>query len=128
MWIFTKYGFFSTVCAREGDGSRRDPIDESTIAVRARSRHHLQSLLSRFKNELGSPEIKTYVGSDYQYRVFVPKENWKTVCDALADELDYDNFKKEVSKSHSGEAFKYCEVLHKVWGVIDDSYWAEGRR
>lgn len=126
MWIFTKYGFFSAVCAREGEGRRHDPVDESTIAVRARSLSHLQSLLGRFAIELGSPEIKTYVGTDYQYRVFVPKENWRLVCDALAAELDYDNFKAEVSRSD--ESFKYVDLLHKVWGAVDDAYWAEGRR
>jgi hypothetical protein len=125
MWIFTKYGFFSTVCAREGDGRRSDPVDESTIAVRARSLDQLQSLLNRFERELGRPEIKSYVGTDYQYRVFVPKENWRLVCGELAAELDYDNFKSEVSRSE--ESSQYVELLHAVWGAVDDAYWAEGR-
>jgi hypothetical protein len=123
MWLFTKYGFFSAVCAREGNGRRSDPVDESTIAVRARSLQHLQSLLSRFASELGSPEIKTYVGTDYQYRVFVSKDNWRLVCGELAEELDYDNFKGEVEKSEG--SLKYAELLHKVWGAVDDAYWAE---
>jgi hypothetical protein len=27
MWLFTKYGFFSIVCARQGDGKQGQPID-----------------------------------------------------------------------------------------------------
>ena len=123
MWLFTKYGYFSAVCAREGSGRRSDPVDESTRAVRARSLQHLQSLLSRFAGELGSPEIKTYVGTDYQYRVFVTKANWRRVLDAVAAELDYDNFKGEVEKSEGSS--KYVDLLHKVWGAVDDAYWSE---
>lgn len=128
MWIFTKYGFFSAVCARQGDGRRADPIDESVIAVRSRSRNHLENLIHRFGEELGRPEIKTYEGSDYQYRVFVTKDGWRKACDAIAAELDYDNFKSEVAVRGGGECLKYSDVLHKVWGVVDDAYWAEGRR
>src|SRR5436305_641101 len=34
MWIFTKHGFFSAVCAREGDGSHGRPVDPDRIMVR----------------------------------------------------------------------------------------------
>ena len=27
MWIFTKHGFFSVVCARRGDGSHSQPVE-----------------------------------------------------------------------------------------------------
>jgi len=29
MWIFTRYGFFSAVCARQGDGGHGQPVDKS---------------------------------------------------------------------------------------------------
>jgi len=38
MWIFTKYGFYSAVCARQGDGSHGQPVDPDRIMVRARVR------------------------------------------------------------------------------------------
>lgn len=27
MWIFTKYGFFSAVCARQGEGEYYQPVN-----------------------------------------------------------------------------------------------------
>lgn len=27
MWLFTKYGFFSAVCARQGKGDYDQPVD-----------------------------------------------------------------------------------------------------
>lgn len=43
MWIFTKYGFYSAVCARQGDGSSGQPIDPERLMVRARVRAHLDA-------------------------------------------------------------------------------------
>ena len=37
MWIFTKHGFFSAVCARQGDGKHGQPVDPDRIMVRAGS-------------------------------------------------------------------------------------------
>ncbi len=31
MWLFTKYGFFSSVCAREGDGAYHRPVDRTEL-------------------------------------------------------------------------------------------------
>jgi len=48
MWIFTKYGFFSAVCAREGSGRHGQPVDPDRIMIRARLLSHLEALLKRF--------------------------------------------------------------------------------
>jgi hypothetical protein len=48
MWLFTKYGLFSTVCARKGFGAKSDPVDPDRIKVRSRSRSHLERLQKRF--------------------------------------------------------------------------------
>ena len=37
MWLFTQYGFFSVVCARDLTGKMKG-IDPNTFMVRARSR------------------------------------------------------------------------------------------
>ena len=44
MWIFTKYGFYSAVCARQGDGRHGQPVDPNRIMVRCRVRQHLETL------------------------------------------------------------------------------------
>jgi len=35
MWVFTRQGFFSAVCARQGSGKHGQPIDLNRIMVRA---------------------------------------------------------------------------------------------
>jgi hypothetical protein len=55
MWLFTKYGFYSAVCARQGDGSHGQPVDPNRIMVRARMRQHLEALKERFNDLVSNP-------------------------------------------------------------------------
>ena len=66
MWLFTKYGFCSAVCARQGDGSHGQPVDPNTVMVRARVCKRLESLINRFPDFLGDCEIKEFAGTDFQ--------------------------------------------------------------
>ena len=116
MWIFTKYGFFSPVCARMGDGKMGNPPDPNRIMVRARAKEHLTALKKRFPDELGAIDIHESARSDYRCRIFVDKPAWVAVVAALAEETDYDNFKSKVL-AHQGPT-PYKHVLTKVWGVM----------
>ena len=118
MWIFTKQGFFSAVCARQGDGKHGRPVDPDRIMVRARMRGHLEALKKRFPDLLVECEIQESAGTDYAYRLFVQKSAWVQVLAGLAEETDYDNFKSEVA-SHQGRAgAAYEHSLHEVWSVM----------
>jgi hypothetical protein len=119
MWHFTKHGFFSVVCARQGDGRHGRPVDPDRFMVRARMRDHLESLQERFPELLNASEVKEFPGSDYAYRLFVPKSAWVQVAAALADEIDYDNFKSKVARHQGKEGAEYEESLHKVWAVMN---------
>src|SRR4051794_36916963 len=101
MWIFTKYGFFSAVCAREGDGKHGQSVDPHTIMVRARVKSHLEALKKRFAQQLALCDIREFPNTDYAFRVFMPKADWAQVVSALVTETDYDNFKSEVAR-HQG--------------------------
>jgi hypothetical protein len=116
MWLFTKYGFYSAVCARQGDGGYGQPVDENRVMVRARVRQHLDALKKRFPELLGDVEICVFQGSDYAFRIFVPKSTWAAVTAALAEELSYDNFKAEAARGDAGD--DYEAALHDVWGVM----------
>jgi hypothetical protein len=118
MWVFTKYGFFSAVCARKGDGRYTQPVDPDRIMVRSRLRSHLDALLNRFPDALGDCEIQTFPGADYAYRVFVAKPAWSDVLAALAEEIDYDNFKSEVARHLGSGGAAYEKALHDVWEVM----------
>ena len=118
MWLFTRYGFYSAVCARQGNGKHGTPVDPTRIMVRARKRQHLVTLQERFRTRLDACEIMDFVGSDYPFRLFVDKAVWSEVVTELTTELDYDNFKSEVARFLGKEGADYGDALHKVWAVM----------
>ena len=118
MWLFTRHGFFSAVCARQGEGEHGQPVDPERIMVRARVRAHLEALKKQFPNLLGQCDLQTFAGTDYAFRIFVAKSVWCQVLAELGRETDYDNFQSEVAH-HSGAAgAAYVDALHDVWSVM----------
>jgi hypothetical protein len=118
MWVFTKHGFFSAVCARQGSGKHGQPLDPARLMVRARVRGHLEALKKQFPDLVGQCDIQEFGGSDYAFRIFVDKLVWSQVLSKLAEETDYDNFKSEVARyqGHAGAAYE--RSLHDVWSVM----------
>jgi len=117
MWIFTRYGFVSIVCARKADGS----IDEDTLMVRARSRKHLETLRARFpESEFAKAEIISNAGTDYRFRVIVSKTGWAMVVSELVTEQTWSNFKNEASgyANKMKSSTTYIHALHQVWEVM----------
>ena len=119
VWIFTKYGFFSAVCARQGDGSHFQPVDPDRIMVRARLKSHLTNLKQAFPVQLADCEIMEFPGTDYAYRIFVSKEAWAHVVTELTMEMDYDNFKSKVASFQGADGADYEHALHEVWSVMN---------
>jgi hypothetical protein len=124
MWLFTRYGFYSATCARTGDGDILNPPDENRIMVRTRWYSHLKNLQDRFKErfpELSKEEILETRDADYRYRIFLAKDLWKKVVEALAEETDYDNFKAEATryeKANSKPDEGYHDALMNVWEAV----------
>ncbi len=117
MWLFTTYGFYSVVCAREDDGRHGRPVDPSRVMVRARVAGHLEALKARFPEALGACPIEESTTADYACRIFVDKATWAAVAQQLADEIDYDNFKSAVARrGRTGR--RYEAALHDVWTVM----------
>lgn len=118
MWVFTRYGFLSAVCARQGDGKHGQPVDPDRIMVRARDRQHLEAFKKRFPALLGRCDIQEFSGTDYAFRIFVGKPAWSQVLSGLAEETDYDNFKSEVARHQGRAGATYERSLHEVWSVM----------
>ena len=118
MWIFTRYGFFSAVCAKQGDGKQGQPIDPDRIMVRTRVRGHLEALMKRFPDLLGPCEIREFPRADYAFRIFVDKRVWSAVLSSLAEDTHYDNFKSEVAHHQGRAGATYEDSLHDVWSVM----------
>ena len=119
MWRFTKHGFYSAVCARQADGSHRQPVDLGRIVVRARVSSHLEALKQRFDDLLADCETKESAGTDYAFRIFVPKSAWSEVLVGLKEEMDDDNFKSEVARHQADGGADYEHSLHEVWSVMN---------
>jgi len=118
MWVFTKHGFFSAVCARQGDGTHGQPVDPDRVMVRARVRGHLEALKARFPHLLGQSDIHESAETDYAFRIFVPKRVWSEVLAALAEETSYGNIKSEVARHQGRAGAAYEQALHGVWSVM----------
>jgi hypothetical protein len=118
MWLFTKHGFFSAVCARTGNGKPTAPVDPDRVMVRARVREHLEALRDRFPELLGDCPIVESTGTDYACRIFVPKATWSKVAAALAESVDYANFKAAVGDSLGDSLGDYQHALHEVWSTM----------
>jgi len=119
MWLFTKHGFYSAVCARQGDGRHGQPVDPDRLMVRARVGRHLEALKERFPELLSECEIMEFSGTDYAFRIFVAKSVWSQVLVGLNDEMDYDNFKSKVVQHQGSDGADYEHSLHKVWSVMN---------
>ena len=86
--------------------------------VRARLRSHLEALKERFDGLLGDCEIQESTGTDYAFRLFVPKSAWVNVLAGIAEETDYDNFKSEVARHQGKAGAAYEHSLHDVWATM----------
>ncbi len=119
MWIFTKHGFFSAVCARKGDGMRGQSVDPKRIMIRARVSAHLEALKERFPDRLGNSEILESPEADYAYRLLIPKSDWGQILLDLAEEIDYDNFKsKDANNPEKGGAASR-DTHHEGWSLMN---------
>jgi hypothetical protein len=113
MWLFTKHGFFSVVCGR-ADAGHGAQLDSDTLMIRSRRRAELAALIAACP-ELAGREIAEDAGTDYRYRLVVPRHVWQTVAAQLAAEIDYGNFKSAAGRIAGTD---YVHALHEVWDIM----------
>lgn len=76
-------------------------------------------LQEHFSELLTDCEIMEFSGTDYAYRIFVPKPIWAQVLVGLTEEMDYDNFKSKVARHQGSTGADYEHSLHDVWSVMN---------
>ena len=111
MWLATRYGFYSVVCAH--DDLLQDRSHPSLMMIRARKHDHLAKL-RELHPEL--PGIKESAGTDYPYRIIANRDMVMAVVRGLVDEIDYTNF-KNAAHEELPEDGAYISFLHSVWGL-----------
>ena len=118
MWLFTKHGFYSAVCARQGEGNRTEPVDPDRVMVRARVSSHLENLIKHFPQWLGDVEVLHSRDTDYRYRILMEKNTWNKVVSELVSKMDYDNFKSSVGTNTAEVGLNYKDALLDVWQTM----------
>ena len=108
MWLFTETGFVSAVIL---------PKDPDTLIVRARDRQSLEPLADQAGVEILTTKMleSQGYGSDYYYRVLVPRATFTQGVAEQISILDYKNFKDQVAVTRDKN---FAHTLGEVWGVM----------
>lgn len=118
MWLFTQWGFFSCVCAREGTGEPEEPVDPQHVMVRTRVRVHLESLQAHLPDLIGGCEIIENGDAEYPYRIHVSKSIWSQVMMNLTQEIDYDNFTSALQSAPCFDDSNYLKQINKIRDIM----------
>lgn len=105
MWVFTPEGFYSVV-------QKRQDRKKNTLTIRTRNRADIDSLVANH-----FPKARPYRvdGSDYEWRIRVPKKGWARAVQRMAMDIDYANFKDEVTRRQGWDRH---DVYLRVWSAL----------
>ena len=100
MWIYSKQGMISVVHKLDG------------YHFRSRAKEALDYLAFLMRDGHDIKVLKSYEGSDYQWRIIMGKRPARIAFGKLFDDLDYDNFKNEASGSEGFGNGELWNVYH----------------
>lgn len=107
MWLVTKFGFFSVVAHQD---------DPDLVLVRGRSREDLEQLRGFGQGlpvRIDVPDIVVTPAADYLCRIFMPRKSWEILGAALAADIDYVNFKRQVHGEPARDA-----AYMQMWSIM----------
>lgn len=110
MWTFhPSVGFFSAVIDRQKPGN---------MLVRFRNPEHGAAFIAlAWKGKRGQkPELRETPQADYRWKVSITGERFTAIVAALADAVDYSNFKGECGTRPLMASVMHS--LHDVWHVM----------
>lgn len=108
MWLATKLGFFSIVQKQPPDDG-----DAAVYHVRARVRADLENLLGATGLQR---EILAWPSADYRFRIMASQREVFDIMSALAESIDYDNFKGVVAATPDQRP--KLDAYGKVWSTL----------
>lgn len=105
MWVFMENGtFYSAVTDYE---------DSNIMWVRARDLRSAEILA-----EWADTEVLTGMGTDYDYRVVIPRDTWAAFVEHNVRGAKATNFKSEVAKNVGYQkGKKWLDALHDTWAI-----------
>lgn len=103
MWIFNQSGFYSVV-------QKLEDVPNNTLTVRARC---LADMLV-FCEDCGlDPKVIDHTsGTDYEFRVRVPRATFRSWLADHADVINYPNFKNKIHRTHGPAR---AAIYSNVW-------------
>lgn len=109
MWVITETGFVSAV---------EDEDDPSILKVRARDKASLTSVLTMLRDGGHSVEgisIVEGAGTDYRYRLYLPRELFGAFLLETVEAVDYPNFKNSITAARGR---KWHDALMDIWVTL----------
>lgn len=107
MWVITTEGFFSAVASDD---------NTTDVVVRTRHRGDLAALNNRLmKVGFTAGKVLAYQHSDYPWRVVISKDAWAAYLSDQAQDIDYRNFKNEVTRKQGNARH---DIYSRIWGVL----------
>ena len=106
MWLMMPTGGFVSVVCKAEDAAR------GTVTIRGRQRGDLAEL-EAFVSPLGP--IEAGGGTDYGFRVVVPRAAFEAGVQAMARAVDYPSYKDHVAVTKGGGR---ARVYHMVWTIL----------
>lgn len=86
MWIYTKHGAYSVVTTNTGD----------EMQVRTRHEQYLKDLMDAAGV---SHDIIVTPRRDYEFRIVISKDEWKTLSEYMMSSINYPDFKTHLDSS-----------------------------
>ena len=111
LWLFTRYGFFSTT---------QSPYQPGAVQIRARDPEDLERLKDAVPDLLEHAQVVETPTADYGWRLVVSQQTWVAVAARLAssNHLDYSNFKNEATRGLP----HLSPLLHRIWSAVMMAY------
>lgn len=113
IWLLTPNGFYSAVAHAD---------DPGLLVVRSRVLQDAEHLAKWVEDQgwLGEnddtpPQVEAYRGSDYEWRVILPREAWEGYLTWEASQISYTNFKNEVTRRQGHERH---DIYSRVWSTL----------
>jgi len=106
MWVMFEGGFVSAV---------QDRDDHGILRVRARDQRSLTTMLDIIKlsgHDTGDLKPVTSAGTDYRWRVLLPRELFGVFLAQVSDDISYGNFKDQATKTRGK---KWHDAFMDVW-------------
>lgn len=143
MWIFAPGGLLmpSTFPADKVAPGYLDEAGTFDLQVRVRARSHLDNFIRDFlvPMNLAHSKIQATPEMDYNFRIYMSKQDFATAMAAMIFDIDYDKFKPAAERKDAegkprySEGKEYHGVLNSIWGTVcrlgsPGGMWATGSR